>query len=110
MPFITEEIYQKYFKKDEKIKSIHINEWPEEEKIKQKELDELFKFRHFVGILEQVRKWKSSNQKPMNSEIILTLLKEEISPLGDSLIEDLKAVTNAKEIKEGKQFRVEFVD
>jgi valyl-tRNA synthetase len=109
MPFITEEIYQTYFKKNEKTKSIHICEWPEEEKVKQKELDELFKFAHFVDILEQVRKWKSSNQKPMNSEIILTLEKVAMSPLGDDLIGDLKAVTNAKEINEGKQFRVDFV-
>jgi valyl-tRNA synthetase len=109
MPFITEEIYQTYFKKIEKIKSIHICEWPEEEKAKQKELDELFKFAHFVEILEQVRKWKSSNQKPMNSEITLTLEKGAIGPLGDELIGDLKAVTNAKEINEGKQFRVDFV-
>jgi valyl-tRNA synthetase len=109
MPFITEEIYQTYFKKTEKTKSIHICEWPEEEKVKQKELDELFKFAHFVDILEQVRKWKSSNQKPMNSEVILTLEKVAISPLGDNLIDDLKAVTNAKEINEGNQFRVDFV-
>ena len=29
MPFITEEIYQEYFKKIEKDKSIHISGWPE---------------------------------------------------------------------------------
>lgn len=28
MPFITEEIYQEYFKKNEKGESIHISEWP----------------------------------------------------------------------------------
>ena len=34
MPFITEEIYQEYFKKNEKTKSIHICGWPESDKIR----------------------------------------------------------------------------
>ena len=33
-PFITEEIYQEHFKKNEKFKSIHISSWPEKFKIK----------------------------------------------------------------------------
>ena len=43
----------------------------------------------------------------MNSEIILTLEKKDQEKLKE-VIEDLKDVTNAKEIKEGK-FKVEFV-
>ena len=43
----------------------------------------------------------------MNSEIILTLDKKTYNALKEFL-EDLKNVTNAKEIKEG-EFKVEFV-
>ena len=107
MPFITEEIYQKHFKKYEKEKSIHISKWPKTENLKQKNLDRVGEFKFFVDVLQNVRKWKSNNQKPMNSEIILTLNPNEYSILKD-LFEDLKNVTNAKEIKIG-EFKVEFV-
>ena len=43
----------------------------------------------------------------MNSEIILTLSKENIKAL-KNMKEDFKSVTNAKEIKEGK-FKVDFI-
>ncbi|MEK6833283.1 MAG: valine--tRNA ligase [Nanoarchaeota archaeon] len=115
MPFISEEIYQEYFKKDEKVKSIHINEWPEAEKIKEKSVVKKYedgelgydKWRLLLSIISKVRQEKSQNKKPMNSEIILTLNRinyEDLKPI----LEDLKNVTNAKEIKEGKEFRVEF--
>ncbi|MFH1359120.1 MAG: valine--tRNA ligase [archaeon] len=101
MPFITEEIYQTYFK-DEKQKSIHLTEWPnaEQKTSKTKELD------LFLNILSKIRQEKSNAKKPMNSEITLTLLKEDKTTLKD-MLEDLKDVAVAKEIKEGK-FKVEF--
>ena len=43
----------------------------------------------------------------MNSEIILTLSKENIKAL-KNMREDFIAVTNSKEIKEGK-FKVDFI-
>lgn len=103
MPFISEEIYQNYFKKTEKEKSIHLTKWPVSEKIvgKTETLD------LFLDILTKVRQEKSNNKKPMNAEIVLNLPKKEknkISPL----LEDLKDVTNAKEINDG-WFKVEFV-
>ncbi|MBU1849174.1 MAG: valine--tRNA ligase, partial [Nanoarchaeota archaeon] len=54
MPFITEEIYQTYFK-DEKQKSIHLTEWPnaEQKTSKTKELD------LFLNILSKIRQEKS---------------------------------------------------
>ena len=39
---------------------------------------------------------------------MLTLDKKDYARLG-GMIEDLKDVVNAKEIKTGKQFRVEFI-
>jgi valyl-tRNA synthetase len=102
MPFITEEIYQTYFKESEKEESIHITPWPE-----YKENSEPSKlFQDFQGILTKIRQEKTNQQKSMNSEIILTLEKEEIVSLGETL-EDLMAVTAATEVKEG-EFKVEL--
>ena len=37
MPFVTEEIYQTYYKKNEKQSSIHLERWPKDEKPKDSE-------------------------------------------------------------------------
>ena len=103
MPFITEEIYQTYFKKIEKEKSIHLENWPDSTKTKEK-TDELD---FFLNILSKIRQEKSSAKKPMNSEISLTISKKDYEKLSN-ILEDLKDVTNAREIKTGK-FKVEFV-
>ncbi len=104
MPFVTEEIYQKYFKANEKTKSIHLCEWPKEGKSKT-EKDLIL----FYETLSDVRTEKTRAKKAMNSEIILTLVEKNLTKLKD-FIDDLKHVTNAKEIKEGKEFKVEFTD
>jgi valyl-tRNA synthetase len=117
MPFITEEIYQEYFKKNEKEKSIHVSGWPRTEKNKEKTAVKKYedgelgwnKWVLFVLNLGKVRHEKTQNKKSMNSEIILTLMKPTYENLKD-VLEDLKNVTNAREIKEGKEFSVEFVD
>ncbi|MFC1710780.1 valine--tRNA ligase [Nanoarchaeota archaeon] len=103
--FLTEEIYQQYFKKFEKDKSIHISSWPELKIKPDKKLDELGN--KFIEILSKIRQEKSLAQKPMNSEIILTINKKDKTALKD-VIEDLKAVTNSREIKEG-EFKAEFL-
>jgi len=102
-PFVTEEIYQNYFRKFEKEKSIHISEWPKSVKLKEA-IEPLYDI--FIELLADIRKEKSKAQKPMNSEIILTLdknIKKRLEPV----LGDLKNVTNASEIKEGK-FSVKF--
>jgi len=105
-PFITEEIYQKYFRGNEKIKSIHISEWPEKMKIEKKKEDaEIYNL--LLDTISKVRQEKSFAKKSMNSKIILTITKEDKSKIKE-LINDLKAVTNAEDIKEGK-FKVEFL-
>lgn len=100
IPFITEEIYQTYYKEQ---KSIHITSWP-----KYKENSEPSKpFQDFQEVLTKIRQEKTSQQKSMNSQIILTLEKETIQNLSKSL-EDLKSVTAATEVKEGS-FEVKFL-
>lgn len=104
MPFITEEIYQNYFKKNEKQKSIHLLEWPKQEKNSDSK-DDLWHL--FSVTLSKVRQEKTKAQKSMKSEIILYLEESIISRMGN-LIDDLKTVTNSKEIRKG-DFKVEFV-
>jgi valyl-tRNA synthetase len=104
MPFITEEIYQTYFRKKEKNKSIHISKWPELFKINVKNdfLEKVLKLVH------EIRQEKTKEKKSMNSEIILSLDKKIQNDLKD-VLDDLKDVMNIKKIKEGK-FKVEFLN
>lgn len=112
MPFVTEEIYQEYFRKREKKKSIHLENWPEADK-KLKGWDDEKARSHanewtlFVDLLTRVRQEKTKAQKPMNAEIVLNVDKVVYEDLKE-MLEDLKNVVNAREIKVGK-FKVEFV-
>ena len=104
-PFITEELYQNYFRKYEEEKSIHISSWPVGIKIKAGKND-IEVWGKLVELLSRVRQAKSLAKKAMNTPIILTLAKDDLSILKNCL-SDLKAVTAAKDIREGK-FGVEF--
>ena len=102
MPFITEELYHGYFKKFEKTKSIHLTNFSKiniKEKIDAGDL--------MMKIISKIRQEKTKAKRPMNAEIILTLEKEKLNEF-KLFLDDLKNVTNAKEIQEGK-FKVEFV-
>lgn len=104
MPYITEEIYQYYFNKKEKLKSIHISKWPEEvlnDKVAEKVGDKA------IEIIDRVRKFKAENKKSLKEEIILTLNKNDEKDI-KPLIDDLKAVTNAKEIRFSKEEKIEL--
>lgn len=106
MPFISEEIYQEYFRKNEKEKSIHISYWPETDK--KENANHIKMLEKLYSIISQVRQEKSLNKKAMNTEIVLTLIKEDYEEI-KSVLEDLKNVSNAKAIREGKKFEVEFL-
>ncbi len=101
VPHITEELYQNYFKKYEKNKSIHIAEWPKfNEKLANKKTEKIGDAA--IDIISKVRQSKAKCQKSLNAEIILSLEKEKIKEL-KPVINDLKAVTKSREIKEGKK-------
>ncbi|MBU2523050.1 MAG: valine--tRNA ligase [Nanoarchaeota archaeon] len=107
MPFITEELYQKYFKQNEKMESIHVSKWPEVLKIKDlKKVEEAGDIA--IGIMQQVRQFKSRNGKSLKAPIILTIEKGHEKVLKEFL-KDLKAVCSANEIKFGK-FEIKFVE
>ncbi len=106
MPHITEEIYQQYFRKHEKNKSIHISSWP---KYNPKQINKKIEEQGdtAIDIISKVRQFKARAQKSLKTEIILTIEKQKLKEL-KPFLQDLTAVTNAREIKEGK-FKIEFL-
>ncbi|PIU75721.1 valine--tRNA ligase, partial [Candidatus Pacearchaeota archaeon CG06_land_8_20_14_3_00_35_12] len=106
MPHITEELYQKYYKKNEKTKSIHLSKWPEfDKKLVDEKIEKIGD--EFIDVLGKVRQYKTKNQKSLKAEIILTIEKEKMNVL-KPVLKDLKAVTSSREIKEGS-FAIEFI-
>jgi len=61
------------------------------------------------NLVADIRSEKTKNKKPMNSECIVTLDKNNMDKINELInIQDLKDIMNAKEIKQGK-FKVEFI-
>ncbi|MDP2906470.1 MAG: valine--tRNA ligase [Nanoarchaeota archaeon] len=103
MPHITEELYHYYFNKYEKKKSVHLTEWPKyEKKLEDKKLETVGD--KAVDVINKVRQYKTQNGKSMKTEINLVLDEKELK----QVLEDLKAVTNAKEISFGKTLEISF--
>ena len=99
MPFITEEIYMQHYAKEEKVKSIHVSKWPVHVKpLVDKKAEAVGDA--FVEVLTYVRQEKSKHNKPLNTEILLTLDKKTSTQL-KSALDDLQAAAKAKEIKQG---------
>ena len=105
MPFITEEIYQEHFRGFEKEKSIHVSGWPKKVDGFKESIVNDFDF--FVDLLNKVRTEKTRMQKSMNADCIIYMPEKNKRALL-KMLDDFKNVTNAKEIKESKEFKVEF--
>jgi len=107
MPFVTEEIYHNYFKEIEPSdeKSIHLSEWPEAKKSSEEKTEIL---ERLYEIIRKIRQEKTHNKKSMNSEINLSLDKQDIEMFGKEFLKELKNVANAKKIEEG-DLSVEFL-
>ncbi len=106
-PYITEEVYQNHFRKHENNKSIHNESWPLSIKVRESKEDENI-WNKLIEVIAQIRQKKSEAKKSVKAEIILYLQKEDAALL-KGVMSDLKAVANAKEIREG-EFKVEFLD
>lgn len=98
-PYITEDVYQTYFKKQEKSPSIHITSWPTPLKLKKSKQDDAT-WNTLLEVITLVRTEKSKAQKSMKVPVTLTISKEEQKLLA-SVLDDLKAVTNAQTIGTG---------
>lgn len=100
MPYITEEIYQNFYREFEKEKSIHITSYPEfVEKYFDEEVIELGD--KFVEIVGHVRKYKAEKQLSMKEELesITITCNDKQKEFIEESINDLKSVTSAREIK-----------
>lgn len=110
IPFITEHLYQLYFRRFEKVKSIHISRWPlANKKFKNKSAEGLGDI--MLDIVGKVRKEKARQKRSLKSEIILVVEKEKIKRLSrhSDAMDDLRSVTAAKEIREGENFEIKFL-
>lgn len=101
MPHITEEIYQLYFVRPEKKKSIHIADWP---KANEKLIDDFSEGVGALGvdIIDTVRKFRAANQMSMKDELQEVVVMSELPDFQKKIgmiIDDLKAVMKVKEMK-----------
>ncbi|MEA2035923.1 MAG: valine--tRNA ligase [Nanoarchaeota archaeon] len=96
MPFITEEIYQLYFAKHDKSKSIHVSSWPEPIKKDEKaeKVGELA-----IYAVQKARQAKSEQNLSLKSPLKNLFITGKISKEEFELVkEDIIASTNAEKI------------
>ncbi len=103
MPFITEEIYQTYYRKHEKEKSIHLSGWPKYEKFSEKN-----DWGVLVKNISLVRQAKTQKQIPLNSiSDVITIPVKEYKII-KTYEEPFISVSGALVIKAGKEFKIDF--
>ncbi len=96
MPFITEELYQEYYKTFEETKSIHLTNWPEPIKGFSFEEKEQTNFENALKVIGEIRTYKSTNQLSQGKE-----LDEFITttPLSTDLTDFVQLTTKTKTLK-----------
>ncbi|HLC49806.1 MAG TPA: valine--tRNA ligase [Candidatus Nanoarchaeia archaeon] len=96
MPFITEELYQNYFRKHENAKSVHISKWPS--------LDLVDEHAEHIGdfvveVVEFARKKKTEKQVSLKTPIKKLTIKASIEESDFEMVEaDIKAATSSENI------------
>ncbi len=107
MPFITEEIYQKYYAKKEDKISIHISDWPKyNEKLIDEEIEK--KGDMALEIIALVRKFKSERKLSMKAELKKVIVH---CPLDiEDFKQDLIATIKVKEfvLKKSEALKVDI--
>ncbi len=103
IPHITEEIYQKLFRKKEKSISLHISDWPEPDNklidIEAEEAGELAK-----QVVSGLRQYKSSRKMPLNAELkrIIIECDAEAQKRLDLVAKDIRGTMKVGLIEFGK--------
>ena len=99
MPFITEEIYQLYFKKFESRESIHLCDWPIDMKIADENV--LSAGELAVRVIGAARKHKSENKLSLKEELakIVITCKPNEKKLLELVIADIKATAKIKDVE-----------
>ena len=104
MPFVTEEIYQSYFREREKTKSLHLAEWPDAKKLDQ----DLIAFGDsLIAVISAVRKAKSAASASMKAPVkrlVLNTDEKKTKPY----LDDLKAVLSAEILEFGDELKIEL--
>jgi len=103
MPFITEEIYQDFFKKTEKDKSIHISKWPEfDKKLIDDKVEEAGDA--MIEIITAVRREKTQNKKSLGADMTKLIIEcdKKLQKSMECALDDLKAVTKAQVVEFGQ--------
>jgi len=103
MPHVSEEIYQNYFAKKEKKKSIHVSDWPKKFNVK----GDLKSGEKAIEIISKVRQFKTKHNKSLKEKVNLVLDKKLEKDL-KVFLKDLKAVCNA-DIEFGIKFKISFI-
>jgi len=101
LPHITEEVWQRIFKKFEKIESIHLSPWPKAEK-RDEEKEKAGDLA--INVISAVRRWKHSKKLPLNAEVKEVVIEapgEKEKALKDFL-DDISKTIKAKKISFGK--------
>lgn len=100
MPYVTEEVYQFYFKENEDSKSIHLSRLPkvDEKLVDKKQAQE---FEEIVEIIAAVRKYKTKQQISMKKELAKMTVESKDKNL-EKYFDLLKAVMNIGEIEFGE--------
>ncbi len=107
MPHISEEVYQLYFRKNEKQKSIHLSNWPEfSKKLENKKLESIGDL--LIEIISQVRQSKTKNNLSLKIPVSSLTLEKKHEKLIKPILQDLKAVTNSEKIEFGDKFEIKF--
>jgi valyl-tRNA synthetase len=96
MPFITEELYQLYYRKYEKTKSVHLTKWPDIKMIDE-HAEHIGDF--VVKVVEFVRKQKSEKQLSLKTPVKKLTIKAKIEEKNfDEVEAEIKAATVAEHI------------
>ena len=96
-PYITEEIYQTFFKDQESYQSIHLTSWPTGS-IVNLDLDCEEQGDLAVDIINALRKFKSSNQLSLKEELVKVTIDKKFEEKLQGTVGDLKAVMHVKEL------------
>ena len=100
IPYITEEIYQNYFRKIEKVKSIHISSWPKYDRtLKNKKIE--LKVQTLIALATAIRKEKSEKGYSLKKEIQKLIIDADKAVLENLslFLRDLKEVGNINKIE-----------
>lgn len=98
MPFITEEIYQLYFKQFEKQKSIHLTNWPSSEEFLLDEQSEVVGD-VLIGVADAVRKEKAEKKVSMKEPVKQLFISAEIEESElEQIRKEIQAGLNVQEI------------